>query len=62
MTSARRADRALLLAAVGLAGLVDDISCFYVSRLRGEPAAGVADVHLHPAGKRSFRLGVALTF
>jgi hypothetical protein len=42
---------------------VEDISYFYVSRLRDvAPDAGVADVHLHPAEKRSFRLGVGFTF
>jgi outer membrane receptor protein involved in Fe transport len=41
---------------------VDDISYFYTSRLRGEPAAGVDDVHFHPAEKRSIRVGAAFTF
>ena len=27
----------------------DDIAYFYASRLAGEPAGGVNDVHLHPA-------------
>jgi hypothetical protein len=34
-----------------------DIDYFYESRLRGEPAP-VADLHFHPAEKRSFRLGM----
>jgi hypothetical protein len=41
---------------------VDDIAYFYVSRLRGEPARGIADVHIHPAEKRSVRLVVGFTF
>jgi outer membrane receptor protein involved in Fe transport len=38
---------------------VDDIAYYYASRLRSEPAAGVQDVHFHPAEKRSFRLGAS---
>jgi len=41
---------------------VDDTAYFYVSRLRNEPAAGRADIHFHPAEKRSLRLGATLTF
>jgi hypothetical protein len=41
---------------------VDDIAYFYISRLRGEPAAGVGDIHFHPAEKRSFRLAAGFTF
>jgi outer membrane receptor protein involved in Fe transport len=41
---------------------VDDIAYFYKSRLRGEPAAGIEDVHFHPAEPRSFRLGLMATF
>ena len=55
---------------------VDDIAYFYVSRLRGEPAGGVADVppcgtgrrgrcgdvHFHPAERRSARLSVSFLF
>jgi outer membrane receptor protein involved in Fe transport len=33
-----------------------DIDYYYESRLPGEPAEGVADVHLHPAEPRSVRL------
>ncbi len=36
----------------------DDITYFYRSRLPGEPAAGVDDLHFHPVESRSFRLGV----
>ena len=39
---------------------VDDITYFYTSRLQGEPAAGVADKHFHPAEPRSVRLSVLL--
>jgi len=35
---------------------------WYVDRLRGEPAAGVADVHLHPLEPFTARLTIAKTF
>ncbi len=35
-----------------------DIDYYYVSRLPGEPAAGIADVHTHPAEPRELRLVV----
>jgi outer membrane receptor protein involved in Fe transport len=38
----------------------DEISYFYTSRLQGEPAAGVADQHFHPAEPRTVRLSVVL--
>jgi len=41
---------------------VDDIAYFYRSRLRGEQAAGVDDVHFHPAENRSVRFTAAFTF
>lgn len=41
---------------------VSDVDYYYVSRLPGEPAAGVADVHFHPMEKRSLRFGVRTTF
>ena len=41
---------------------VSDIDYFYTSRLRGEPAEGLADIHLHPALPRSARLGVQFSF
>jgi outer membrane receptor protein involved in Fe transport len=41
---------------------VDDIAYFYTSRLRGEQAPGVADVHFHPAEKRSLRGTAAFRF
>lgn len=41
---------------------VSDIDYFYTSRLAGEPAEGIADIHSHPAEPRSFRLTVAMSF
>jgi outer membrane receptor protein involved in Fe transport len=41
---------------------VSDIDYFYVSRLPGEPAEGVSDVHTHPALPRTVRLGLQFTF
>jgi hypothetical protein len=40
----------------------DDIAYYYTSRLPGEPAAGVADTHLHPAEPRLVRLSVLRRF
>jgi hypothetical protein len=37
---------------------VDDISYFYTSRLAGEPAGGVDDVHFHPAEPFTLRIGM----
>ncbi len=39
-----------------------DIDYFYTSRLPGEPAGGVDDVHFHPVEKRAFRMSVRTTF
>lgn len=39
-----------------------DIDYFYTSRLRGEPAEGVDDIHFHPAEPRQFRLSVTAEF
>jgi hypothetical protein len=39
-----------------------DIDYFYLSRLPGEPLAGVADVHTHPAEPRAVRLAVTARF
>ncbi|HEY0929615.1 MAG TPA: TonB-dependent receptor plug domain-containing protein [Gemmatimonas sp.] len=36
-----------------------DVQYFYASRLRGEPAGGVEDVHFHPVEPRQLRLGVS---
>ena len=38
------------------------IDYYYTSRLPGEAAAGVNDVHLHPIESRSFRVSFALNF
>ena len=35
-----------------------DIDYFYTSRLPGEPAGGVDDVHTHPAEPREFRISI----
>ena len=39
-----------------------DVDYFYTSRLPGEPAAGVDDVHTHPAIPRTARLSLKLDF
>ena len=39
-----------------------DIDYFYVSRLPGEPAEGVADVHTHPLEPRAFRISLNARF
>jgi outer membrane receptor protein involved in Fe transport len=41
---------------------VSDVDYFYESRLPGEPAEGVADVHTHPLEGRSFRIGLNASF
>jgi hypothetical protein len=40
----------------------NDIEYFYASRLPGEPAAGVEDIHLHPAEPRTFRVSLTRRF
>lgn len=40
----------------------NDISYFYASRLPGEPASGVDDLHFHPSEPRSFRLTLSYRF
>jgi len=40
----------------------DDIAYYYASRLQGEPAEGVEDIHFHPMEKPSARLVVQWTF
>lgn len=40
----------------------NDIEYFYASRLPGEPAAGVEDIHLHPAEPRTFRISLTRRF
>jgi len=39
-----------------------DIEYFYASRLAGEPAAGVDDIHFHPVEPRSARVTLSLSF
>jgi hypothetical protein len=39
----------------------DDITYFYTSRLKDEPAAGIDDVHFHPMEPRTFRLSLRYT-
>ena len=39
-----------------------DISYYYTSRLPGEPAEGVDDVHFHPGEPRSLRLSLSYRF
>jgi hypothetical protein len=40
----------------------DDITYFYASRLPGEPAAGVEDLHFHPIEPRTVRVHTSWTF
>ncbi|MBY0488516.1 MAG: TonB-dependent receptor plug domain-containing protein [Gemmatimonadaceae bacterium] len=49
---------ASLLNALGSRGR--DIQYFYASRLSGEPAGGVEDVHFHPVEPRQIRLGISI--
>ncbi len=35
-----------------------DIQYYYTSRLQGEPAAGIDDVHFHPVEPRQVRVGL----
>ncbi|MCB1231952.1 MAG: TonB-dependent receptor, partial [Verrucomicrobiae bacterium] len=37
----------------------NDIEYYYASRLPGEPAGGIEDVHLHPYEPRQIRLSVS---
>jgi hypothetical protein len=39
-----------------------DIAYYYTSRLPGEPAEGIDDVHLHPAEPRTLRVSLTRTF
>lgn len=39
-----------------------DITYYYASRLPGEAAEGVNDIHFHPTESRSFRLGLLYNF
>lgn len=40
----------------------NDITYFYASRLPGEPAGGVEDIHFHPVEPRNFRVSLRATF
>jgi len=40
----------------------NDIEYYYASRLQGEPAAGVNDIHLHPAEPRTVRVSLVTHF
>ena len=39
-----------------------DIDYYYASRLKGEPAGGVNDIHFHPVEPRSVRLSLIANF
>jgi len=39
-----------------------DIDYYYASRLKGEPAEGVNDIHFHPAEPRTLRLTLSTSF
>lgn len=41
---------------------VSDIDYYYTSRLSGEPAAGVNDIHTHPHEPREVRVTLSMTF
>ncbi|SFU77170.1 TonB-dependent receptor [Pseudoduganella namucuonensis] len=41
---------------------INDIDYYYASRLPGEPAGGVEDMHFHPAEPRSYRLTLKAGF
>lgn len=59
----RKNDWEIALDCLNLLGRDDnDIEYYYASRLRGEPADGVDDVHLHPAEPRTFRVSLTKHF
>jgi hypothetical protein len=41
---------------------VSDIDYFYASRLPGEPAEGVDDIHTHPQAPRTFRVRLSASW
>jgi len=43
-------------------GNANDITYYYTSRLPGEPAEGVNDLHSHPMESRTVRLGLLCNF
>ncbi|MES2657222.1 MAG: TonB-dependent receptor [Verrucomicrobiota bacterium] len=59
----RKNDWEVALDCLNLLGRDDnDIEYYYASRLPGEPAAGIEDVHLHPAEPRTFRISLTRRF
>ncbi|WP_454762161.1 TonB-dependent receptor [Caulobacter segnis] len=53
----------LMIEALNLAdSQKDDVAYFYASRLPGEPAEGVEDIHFHPVEPRAVRLGMKINF
>jgi hypothetical protein len=40
----------------------NDISYYYISRVAGEPLAGVDGLHVHPAEPRTVRLAAKMRF
>ncbi len=40
----------------------NDIAYYYASRLPGEPAAGINDIHFHPTESRAFRVAALYAF
>jgi hypothetical protein len=54
---------ALTLDVLNLLGSHDnDITYFYASRLPGEPAEGVEDIHFHPIEPRQVRVSLRYAF
>jgi hypothetical protein len=59
----RKNDWEIALDCLNILGRDDnDIEYYYASRLPGEPAIGVEDIHLHPAEPRTFRLSLTRRF
>lgn len=59
----RKNDWEVAVDCLNLLGRDDNhIEYFYPSRLPGEPAAGVDDIHLHPAEPRTFRVSLTRRF
>ncbi|HEY0745636.1 MAG TPA: hypothetical protein VGD63_02975, partial [Steroidobacteraceae bacterium] len=53
-------------AAIGIYNITgkkaDAAEFWYIDRLRGEPAAGIADIHVHPLEGRTARLTIEKSF
>ena len=59
----RKNDWEVALDCLNLLGRNDnDIEYYYASRLQGEPAGGVDDIHIHPAEPRTFRISLTRHF